>query len=135
MDGSFSRYPVSGTVTINGQPLQGATLNFLSADGSRSAVGETDARGRYELTTFAPGDGAVPGEYRVAIMKYELMVDGAPIQSDEPPDDRPGDDPFAGGPDPEPVNVLPEQYANIASSGLTATVVEGENTFDFALEQ
>ena len=133
-DGRPTRYPVSGTVTMNGQPVAGATLNFLSSDGSRSAVGQTDAQGRYELTTFSPGDGALPGDYGVAIMKYELTTDAAARPEDEAPDEPAGDDPFAGGPDPEPVNVLPERYASVATSDLTATVVEGDNTFDFTVE-
>ena len=35
--------------------------------GSHSAYGRTDAEGRFTLTTFDHSDGAVPGEYKVAI--------------------------------------------------------------------
>lgn len=36
------------------------------------AWGETDAEGRFELTTFEPGDGAVPGNHSVLIAKDEI---------------------------------------------------------------
>ena len=32
------------------------------------------------------------------------------------------------------VNNLPEKYSNPESSGLTASVAEGDNTFDFKVE-
>jgi hypothetical protein len=33
-----------------------------------------------------------------------------------------------------PKNLLPEKYADQKTSGLTATVKEGDNSFDFPLE-
>ncbi len=122
-------YPVSGAVMLGGQELEGATVNFQGADGSRSAVGVTDGRGRYELTTFTAGDGAVSGEYRVTITKYEI-----PPEAFTADDDDDGPVP-GGGQETLPKNVLPERYANAQTSGLTATVVEGSNTFDFQIER
>ena len=48
-------YPVSGTVTYNGEPVGGANVTFVAGQGGQSAVGVTDASGKYELTTFAAG--------------------------------------------------------------------------------
>ena len=123
--------PVSGTVTHNGEAVEGATVAFQSADGSRGAVGVTDAGGKYTLTTFESGDGAVPGEYQVKIFKYK-------VESSEAVADTDSEDyvpPAEGEEAPEPENLLPPNYADSKTSGLTATVSEsGENTFDFPLE-
>ena len=61
-----------GTVTYNGQPLEGATVAFLpKTPTDPGASGRTDAAGKFKLTAFAPGDGAVPGSYLVTISKVE----------------------------------------------------------------
>jgi hypothetical protein len=119
-------YPVSGTVTMNGQPVADANVNFQLADGSRSASGVTNSQGRFELTTFAAGDGALPGEYLVAITQFEKPPKGAGV-----PDDHPDYNPTLG--DFVPRNLLPEKYANPQTSGLTATVSESGATVSFEL--
>ncbi len=63
-------YPVTGTVTLRGQPVEGAMVTFRAA-GGQSAVGTTDAAGRYLLTAGAAGRGAVAGQYQVAIVKFK----------------------------------------------------------------
>lgn len=83
------------------------------------AIAVADATGRYTLTTFAPGDGVVPGDYKVAITK--TVIGGGEA-----------DTPVAVAPDPK--NVLPAKYADDSTSGFTATVeAKPDNTFDFAL--
>jgi hypothetical protein len=131
-------YPVSGTVTQAGQPVEGANVVFQLADGSRGAVGVTDASGKYTLTTFSAGDGAVVGDYKVAITKYDRPAitpksDGSIADTgDEPEEEETGRRPAD---DSEPKSLLPEKYANPEGSGLTATVSEsGENKFDFTLD-
>ena len=130
-------YPVSGTVTQNGGPVAGATVNFQLADGSRSAFGITDESGKYTLTTFASGDGAVPGEYQIAITKFEggSAPAGQPGGAEIPENyDAP---PIEGGAAPAAghKNLLPPQYAKAATSGLKATVTESEsNQADFDLK-
>jgi len=116
--------PVSGVVTLQGSPVAGATVSFQAVDGSRSSVAITDVSGRYELTTFVRGDGAVPGDYHVAITKITQEAVGTPAgEKYEPPT----------GPIPEPKNELPPKYANADKSGLAATVTTGKNTADFDL--
>ena len=75
--------PVSGVVTLGGNPVEGATVTFhagVPAPGQtaqgNSAVGQTDAEGRFQLKTFEANDGAVPGEYVVTISKYEAAASG-----------------------------------------------------------
>ena len=116
--------PVSGTVTLGGAPVAGATVSFQAVDGGRSSVAITDASGRYELTTFVRGDGAVPGDYKVAVSKMtQDVVESAPGERYEPP----------SGPIPEPKNQLPAKYANADKSGLKVTVTTGSNAASFDL--
>src|SRR5262245_52825147 len=63
---------VSGTVTLNGNPIAGINVAFMPSSG-RPASGVTDASGHFTLSTFGTGDGAVLGSHKVALA--------------EPPDD------------------------------------------------
>lgn len=132
-------YPTTGTVTLNGEPVEGATVSYVPQGEGQTAVGVTNAAGKYELTTFAKGDGALPGSYQVKVVKFEgaesepVTGEAAPgaIEGDEsyvPPDD-------GAAPAPVSTNQLPEKYADPVQSGLTATISEGENApQDFSLE-
>lgn len=72
--------PVTGTVTFNGQPLAGASVTFIGvgATPGEGATGITDEAGKYELSHFRAGKGAMPGDYKVMICK-RVMSDGSPI--------------------------------------------------------
>jgi hypothetical protein len=69
-----TRYRVSGHVTRQGQPVTKGSVNFMPVDlaHSRAASGEIQSDGSYALTTKDPGDGALPGDYRVVISLSEV---------------------------------------------------------------
>jgi hypothetical protein len=69
-DGRPERVPVSGQVLIDGQPLTHGYVRFAPAD-SRAATGQLDDNGRFMLTCFEPGDGAVTGKHKVTVMAQE----------------------------------------------------------------
>ena len=52
-----------------GQPVEGASVQFVPVDGGPPAFGTTDASGVFTLTTFKQGDGARKGEYKVTVTK------------------------------------------------------------------
>ena len=60
--------PVSGTVTLDKKPVAGAAVVFTPTEGDR-ATGTTDPSGKFELSTYRLGDGAVPGKHRVTVTK------------------------------------------------------------------
>src|SRR5437667_11192293 len=60
---------IKGKVTLDGAPVPGASVEFVPEDGGHSAVGMTDNEGKFSLTTYKTGDGALRGEYRVVIKK------------------------------------------------------------------
>jgi len=59
------RLRVSGTVTVDGQPLQAGSIRFRPAPGnSAGSAGGRIADGRYQI---AAAQGLLPGEYLVTI--------------------------------------------------------------------
>ena len=65
--------PVSGTVTYKGKPLTKGTVVF-EPDAGRPAHGAIQSDGRYTLSTFKEGDGAVEGAHRVSISGLNKKV-------------------------------------------------------------
>lgn len=57
---------VEGEVTLDGHPVEGATVLFRPAQG-RPSAGKTNSKGRYVLRYTAERLGAVPGMHSVAI--------------------------------------------------------------------
>jgi hypothetical protein len=122
--------PVSGVVTYKGSPVEGATVTFSPQGAGRAAAGTTGADGRFTLTTLQPGDGAMPGEYGVAVSKVKTISQELSNEEMQKYIEEHG-----GPPPTETQSLLPEKYARADSSGLTATVKEGEeNKFEFPLE-
>jgi hypothetical protein len=63
--GSFSS--VEGTVTLDGKPLPGASVQFVPQESGRVATAGTDSSGHFVMSTADPGDGVIPGSYKVVI--------------------------------------------------------------------
>ncbi len=115
---------VTGKVTLQGEPVEGAAVMFVPQAGGRTATGVTNAAGEYRLTTFDPEDGALVGRCNVAISKQ--VISGATAD----------DQGLSGPPGPGGVvkrSLLPEQLASPKDSGLTAEVKPGPNRCDFEL--
>lgn len=62
---------VEGVVTLDGQPLSGATVTYVPVENGRAASGRTDVDGRFYLTTFRTDDGAMAGNYKVVVVVDE----------------------------------------------------------------
>lgn len=71
---------VTGMVTLDDQPLAGASVTFLGVGDTpgAGATGTTDETGKYVLAHFRAGAGLPPGDYKVMITK-RVMSDGTPI--------------------------------------------------------
>ena len=77
-DGMPRCYPVSGTVYVDGKPLEGefdGTIRFVSATPDekygRPATSQIDANGHFALTSFKDGDGCPKGTYGVELYVYQ----------------------------------------------------------------
>jgi hypothetical protein len=121
---------VSGTVTHNQQPVEGATVLFSPVgDEGFGATGLTDAQGRFQLRTFEPGDGAVAGQYKVAISKYDMSTANPDLEDDLAAELREDTDQLVG-----PTPLLPVQYAEAATTPLSQEVsAHGDNDGTCAL--
>jgi len=108
---------VTGVVVTDDGPLADAEVMFIPT-GGRPASGRTDDGGRFTLSTFAPGDGAVLGEHVVTVSK-------------EVPADTKAEGPYV-----EYTQVVPEAYVRPQTSPLRATVAkDGPKDFSFRLER
>ena len=79
-------YKVSGKVTLDGQPVSEATVQFEPIDpagGQKPASGRTGRDGTFSLTTNTSGDGAMAGKYKVAIKKVVSAGNDAFAQKPE----------------------------------------------------
>lgn len=128
--------PVSGIVTLDGQPVADATVIFTPVQVSKdtfSATGITDAQGKYSLKTdFSPSvtsDGAVAGEYAVTVTKSNKSASDAPKSGPSPEDmakmmsgnkERGGR--RTGGNRGTTDSALPPKYASSSASGITFKV-------------
>lgn len=105
--------PAEGIVTYNGNPLDGATVVFSPVEGSEhGAAAITAADGTFELSTFPPDPGAVPGKYQIAVTKMSVST----------PAVRPEEAHDADFPTESPKALIPDRYSDPVRSGLTAEV-------------
>ena len=132
---------VQGVVTLDGNPLEGASVTFMPSQLGRPASGFSDAKGRFELTTNEPDDGVPTGHYKVLISKNST-ADGL----DEMPDGMTEDHPdfvlyrayqatTAISVQLDKVrNLVPEFYSNIETTPFSCDVPPPTQPVEFALE-
>lgn len=58
--------PVSGVVTLDGEPYGNVLITFVSADGV-SPVGRADDSGKFKMGTDTSDNGVRPGKYKVVV--------------------------------------------------------------------
>jgi hypothetical protein len=112
------RQAVSGKVTLDGQPLKEAMIQFVPAEpGATTAGGSGVVDGNYSISK---SEGLVPG-------KYQVSITSTPPPSPLPPGATPGD-PVA-----PPKELIPVIYN--AKTTLSAQVAKDvPNTFNFELK-
>lgn len=148
--------PASGTVTLDGAPVEGAMVTLVPDDtqSGKPAAGQSDSSGNFILTTFSGGDGALPGSYKVQVSKFETPDGGrSPYAAAEPAPEvdsslseeeqerarlAQGYSEAEAGPQgptkaEKAKNLLPAKYASVATSGLSVTVTEGDNVIPLEL--
>lgn len=105
---------VSGTVTLDGEPLAGAMLVF-SPEKGRSSMAITNDEGQYDLIYIGDTRGAKLGPHKISITTAQAD------NSEE-----------AGGEEATPFKEnIPAKYN--AESSLTEEIQAGDNQIDFAL--
>ena len=102
---------VTGTVKLDGVPVEGAGLEFI-ADAGGVAYGRTDSSGHYYLSFGSSRTGAIVGRNQVRITA--------------------GDKVTVGDKRYESTEIFPKKYN--ANSELVVDVAAGSNKFDFPCE-
>jgi hypothetical protein len=97
-DGRPTRVPIAGTVLVDGKPLTVGDVKFVP-QGARPSSGKIDASGRFRLTCYDGGDGAVLGKHRVQVSASEIKGEDVRWHA-------------------------PIKYANFRTSGITFEVNE-----------
>lgn len=101
---------VSGTVTLNDQPLGSGIVILLDEQTGVGGSAELDASGRYKIASIRVGT-------------YQVAVQG-------PPPPAPHEMADATVP---PAPPIPPKFQSAETSGLSVEVEEGKNAADFAL--
>jgi hypothetical protein len=122
--------PVTGTVTLDAQPLAGANVSFIPQGETtgQGGMGQTDAQGRFTVhlhnnqSTAKGPPGLFAGQYKVIISKL-VNPDGTPFIATE--DVAPIDS--------NAKDLVPEAYSNFDLSQLTADVQPPDTKADFNL--
>lgn len=121
---------VAGAVTYNSEAVKEGTVTFYPTQGGRPATGRIQSDGTYELSTFGDGDGALVGEYRIAV-EAKSVVGGPPAPKSLKEEIT---QTSAAKPTKPSIKwLVPEQYSSAESSGITATVKRGQNEINFNL--
>ncbi len=113
--------PVSGIVTLDGEPLSEGVINFQPMAGKKVNVGpgsnaRTDAQGRFVLNTTDDQLGAIVGKHRVRIYSFSPESPRVDDTDSEPPSER-----------------VPERY-NYRSNLTFEVSAEGTSEANFELE-
>jgi len=125
--GSRRTLPVEGVVLLDGKPLAGASVQFIPEDKGRAATGETDASGRFMMSTFKPRDGALAGSYKVVISPPTGAIDKTQYASAEDAMSAASRMPKKESPKPS----FPQKYSRPDQTPLTQVVpVQGKLVFE-----
>jgi hypothetical protein len=135
-DAFGKRYPVSGTVTYNGQPLEKGAISFVPETGA-GATGIIE-KGSYALSTGGEQDGAMPGKYKVTITAREdseALAKAEFAKVSKRPESEITAIPrqFLANAAGSAKSLIPAGYGDVRSTSLTAEVKAETNTFPFTI--
>lgn len=110
--------PVSGRVTLAGEPVKQGYVIFRNDDKGVHMMAEVDDHGEYRVS-MAAGYGLPLGDYRVYLSPPVPEVPFGPAKAP---------------PQASEVEKFPEKYLQPETSGLALTVKRGENRFDIDMQ-
>jgi hypothetical protein len=116
--------PVSGKITLDGQPLPNAVVTFDAPDG-QFAYGLTDANGQYSLQVDSVAKGCPPGPRVVRVSTARKILG---LNSSEEGGQEGGE----GPPKPKAEERVPAKYNK--DSDQKVEVSKGTTSYDFDLK-
>ena len=140
-DGLGRRFPVSGTVTYNGKPLEKGSISFIPDDPKGVGASGAIENGSYAMSTGGNSDGARSGKYKVTITAKEDSSAKAKADFEKARAALPkgsgtenlGYIPrqFLTKAGAEAKSLIPAGYGDVRTTTLTAEVKEQSNTIHF----
>lgn len=125
-----TRYAVRGTVKYKGLPVERGTISFVPVDPAGRAASGAIEGGSYTLTTLSPGDGALPGKYKVAVLATDVDLTAAREKASKGGSLRQDDVMKANR---KAKALVPMKYSDANVSGLSADVEAKSNRKDMDL--
>jgi hypothetical protein len=129
------RYPASGTVLLEGAPVEGAVVAFVLDEGDATAAAMTDELGKFQLN-LPPGKQGIPaGKYKITVRKSSASGPAVkePTTFEEMEKQHKAGPPAA--PPPPPKLGVPARYGDTATSQLTEEVLpDVKNEFTIELK-
>jgi hypothetical protein len=113
---------ISGIVTLDGEPLEGAGIFFHDRPNRRYSYGVTDSEGRYQLMLDTRQSGVMPGEKEVEITSAKNPAADPSADIGEGLDDE-----GSAGPGNE---VVPAKYNTNTTLKYNVTVSDDSVNFD-----
>ncbi len=107
--------PAAGTIKYKGKPLETGTIQFVPEKG-RAAHG-TIQDGKFTLTTYTEGDGAVPGKHGVGVVSTKEVAAKKK------------------GAEPQSVYVVPQSYASPGGTNISVDIPpEGKKDIEINIQ-
>jgi hypothetical protein len=104
-------HPVTGKLIYKGQPVSDAEIAFfpIASDAPNSVrpKAKTNSGGQFSVWTYARGDGAPAGSYKVTVVRHQIATSKGTLVA------KPND--------------LPARYANKSTTNLEVEIHEGAN--------
>jgi len=136
---------LEGVVTLDGKPVEGATVTFMTEDAKSTYGAITDANGNFTLVGSNQKQNVANGTYKVTVVKYPAEGAGGPLDPSSPDAMKmmkketsaagvgnpvagkggpmmPGMPGFKGGASGRAKSMLPEKYATMASTPITVKI-------------
>ena len=106
--------PLTGRVTLDGEPLPTAVVTFIS-EGGTSGYANVDSSGRY-VAKSGSDKGLKPGNYKISVIAYkpEVITDRKEAKV--------------------PIPITPPRYADPTKSGFAYDLTESGGTYDLDLK-
>lgn len=120
---------VSGVVTLDGKPIDQATVSFYPDEG-RASLGRTNEKGEYRLTYTRGVSGAVIGNHKVTI---STLVDAEVDYGDSNYESGGAGEVSVTSVTKARPESMPPKYRDRRQTVLTATVERGSNEINFEL--
>ena len=123
--GNDGRVAISGSVTLDGKPLDGGTIAFIGGGGGSLATASTNKEGKFQIQVAL-------GLNKVAISKDDPA---AAIQTAVKPEDMlmGTDAEYKAQQQSKPKELVPVKYSKPDSSGLSFDIVSGMQPLSIGL--